>query len=135
MSGKQKFVVHEDGERELFYSNNRAETRCIGHLRGDFGRGNEFWTTWWPHNEAMVTQEFKSELDAFVNQLRANLLKNRASMYKYLADHPVKPLDKAMSCSYGYHSLSMRYEFYIRCTPEPWDYNFYIYCYKKLEDV
>lgn len=126
---KKRYMVLPGGDEELFYSGNSREGGCVGHLRGDFGRGDEFWTTWWPHNEDLNTQPFKDELNPLVNQLRPNMLKNRARMYKYLADHPVKPLEKALSRSYGYRVLTERYEFYIRCMPEPGDYNFYIYCY------
>ena len=35
-------------ERQLFFAieNETRDYGCIGHLRGDFGSGKEFWTTW-----------------------------------------------------------------------------------------
>lgn len=41
-------------------------------MRGDFGNGNEFWTTWWPHNEALNKQEFKNELMVYQNNTAIN---------------------------------------------------------------
>lgn len=38
---------------KMLYSGNAEHDeamRCIGHLRGDFGRdGNNFWTSWYDH--------------------------------------------------------------------------------------
>ena len=53
-------------QRDWLYSDSvkDAERGCIGHLRFDTGRsGKEFWTSWWPHNEALNRQPFKKELD------------------------------------------------------------------------
>lgn len=59
---------------ELFYSQGEEQDRkngCVGHLRGDFGSGTEFWTTWWPHqNDRLNKEPFKSDLDRVVNWLR-----------------------------------------------------------------
>lgn len=42
----------------LFYSEEKLDEALgtVGHLRMDFGHGEkEFWHTWWPHNEDMLT--------------------------------------------------------------------------------
>ena len=130
-----KFALKPEGDKQLFYSNNNAESRCVGHLRGDFGSDQEFWTTWWPHNDDRFnTQEFKDDFYPFVDALRKNLLKNRAGMFKYIADHPSLPLEDNSPCSYGYHATTERYAYFIRCTPERGNYNFYIYCYLREGD-
>ena len=36
-------------EEAMFFSLDVQEQACIGHLRGDFVRGDHFWTTWWDH--------------------------------------------------------------------------------------
>ena len=39
-------------ERMYSYSQSsqiEAQTGCIGHLRGDFGAGQEFFTSWFEH--------------------------------------------------------------------------------------
>lgn len=39
-----------------------GQTGCIGHLRGDFGSGQEFYTSWFDHRREYKTDEFKAEL-------------------------------------------------------------------------
>lgn len=65
-------------EAGLFYSEldekQDEALGTVGHIRMDFGSGGkEFWHTWWPHNEDRFnTLEFKEELQAIVDTLRAN---------------------------------------------------------------
>ena len=35
-----------------------GQTGCIGHLRGDFGAGKEFYTSWFDHRREYKTDEF-----------------------------------------------------------------------------
>lgn len=35
-----------------------GQTGCIGHLRGDFGCGQEFYTSWFDHRREYKTDEF-----------------------------------------------------------------------------
>ena len=35
-----------------------GQTGCIGHLRGDFGSGQEFYTSWFDHRREYKTDEF-----------------------------------------------------------------------------
>lgn len=132
----KRFKVTPGGLAEFFYSNSTAEPRCIGHLRGDFGsQGRKFWTTWWPHAaEGHKTAEFKAEFQDFVNTLRKSLLKDLPAMFKYIADHPVAPIEDTSVRSYGYHVITGKYAYYVRCTPAPGQYHFYIYCYLKGDE-
>ena len=43
-------------EELLSFSGSAEEQACIGYLRGDFGGGTEFWTTWWDHHEELKGQ-------------------------------------------------------------------------------
>lgn len=70
-----EIAAAKESEYALMFSQPEQEDHangCIGHLRGDFGTdGNEFHTTWWPHqNDALNTHEFKSDIDRVVNWLR-----------------------------------------------------------------
>ena len=50
-------------ERMYSYSQSsqiEAQTGCIGHLRGDFGAGQEFFSSWFDHRGEYKTDEFKS---------------------------------------------------------------------------
>lgn len=130
--GRRHFVLCPCSESSYFYSHceESIERRCIGHLRLDFGSGNEFWTSWWPHAaHDQNTMDFKAEFDTLVKQLRKGLFKNRAAMYKYIADHPATVLEDNPPRYYGYSVHTAYYAFYIRCTPERGNYS-YIYCYK-----
>ena len=59
----------------------------MGHLRGDFGSGKQFYTTWWPHQQdALNTPEFKADIDRTVNWLReqpGSPLRDFDSMKRY----------------------------------------------------
>ena len=125
-------------EAGLFYSE-LDETQdealgTVGHIRMDFGSGGkEFWHTWWPHNEDRFnTLEFKEELQAIVDTLRANgPLKDLASMSNYC--HKNGGTITEDSRSFGYVAETDHYRYCLRCTPTPGDYQGYLYCYDKRQ--
>ena len=125
--------------QDLFYSQDGKDKDlgCIGHLRGDFGSGAEFYTTWWPHCEEYKTQKFKDEFNNLINSLRAEgLLKNLSSMRTICRQNPNAQLKPTLEHTYGFTFTSNKYAYYLRCFTEKGDYNFYCYCYdkSKLED-
>ena len=130
---KYNFVVlaGTQGTGKLYYSSSDAENRCIGHLRGDFGSGGtEFWTGWFPHAAADRNDKpFQDEFSSLVKTLRRGVLKNRIYMQKYLREHDSLMLESGIITSRGYMVTTEQYEYYIRCQPQPGDYNFYIYAY------
>ena len=133
MSNK-RFTLLPSGNEALFYSGSESENRCVGHLRIDLGGGDEFWSSWQPHAADGCNDEtFKRELDGLVSQLRRNLFKSRAHIYKYIAEHPTMPLEGGSLRYYGYSVRTNRYEYFIRCTPERGNYS-YIYCYLREGD-
>ena len=120
-------------EAALFYAMTPEEDQrlgCIGHVRMDFGhRGQEFWHTWWPHNEDRFnTPEFKEVLQRFVDDLRqTGLLKNLGAMDAYCWQHGGSITEDRRS--YGYIAETENYRFCLRCTPFPGEYQGYLYCY------
>ena len=109
---------------------------CVGHLRGDFGSGNQFYTPWWPHqHDALNTPEFKADIDRTVNWLREQ------------PDSPLRDFDTMKRCcdryeracaikqanlpSCGFMVKTKQYVYMLRCTPVKGDYQFYIYCYQR----
>lgn len=124
-------------EELLSFSGSAEEQACIGHLRGDFGSGTEFWTTWWDHNEELKGQEFKDELDAVVNALwKDGPLKNLSSMERYCWSHAQARMSPASGTNYyGFRVDTEKHRYYLRFLPQRGNYNFYIYCYQtdKLE--
>ena len=120
-------------EAALFYAMTPEEDQrlgCIGHVRMDFGhQGQEFWHTWWPHNEDRFnTPEFKEVLQRFVDDLRqTGLLKNLGAMDAYCWQHGGSITEDRRS--YGYIAETENYRFCLRCTPFPGEYQGYLYCY------
>lgn len=124
-------------EELLSFSGSAEEQACIGHLRGDFGSGTEFWTTWWDHQETLKDQEFKDELDAVVDALRKDgPLKDLGSMERFCRSHPEARMSPAAGTDYfGFRVDTAKRRYYLRFMPLRGNYNFYIYCYQtdKLE--
>ena len=124
-------------EELLSFSGSAEEQACIGHLRGDFGGGTEFWTTWWDHHEELKGQAFKDELDTVVNALwKDGPLKDLSSMERFCRSHPQARMSpKAGAYYYGFRVDTAKHRYYLRFLPLRNNYNFYIYCYQtdKLE--
>ena len=128
------YSLQEIGEDEelLSFSSSSQEQACIGHLRGDFGRGTEFWTAWWDHHEELKGQEFKDELDHLVNSLReSGPLKDLRSMERFCREHAQARMSpKAGTEYYGFRVDTPQRRYYLRFLPLRGNYNFYIYCYQ-----
>ena len=127
-------------EAHLFYSNDDKDQEfcCIGHLRGDFGhKGREFWHTWFDHQSALNTPEFKADIAAVVNELRTQgLLKDLGSMANYCYKHNEAKIQGTWNPhTYGFRVNTERYRYCIRCSLQQEDYNFYVYCYKNENEL
>ena len=97
------YPIFETGrdEENLFFSTATEEQACVGHLRGDFGSGTEFWTTWWDHHEELKDQPFRDELDAVVNALRKDgPLKDLRSMEDFCRKRPRSRMSPASGSDY-----------------------------------
>lgn len=76
--------------------------------------------------------EFKEELQAIVDTLRANgPLKDLASMNNYC--HKNGGAITEDSRSFGYVAETDHYRYCLRCIPTPGDYQGYLYCYDKRQ--
>lgn len=123
-------------EAGLFYSSEQNDTELctVGHLRMDFGhKGGEFWHTWWEHNgNVLNTSDFKSELDAFMEEMRkSGPLQSLQEMQSYCYTHGGSIAEE--SHHHGYVAESEHYRFCLRCTPVQGDYNAYLYIYDKRQ--
>lgn len=119
-------------QKSMFYSDCEPALRnaCVGHLRMDFGRGNEFYSSWFGSREDLNDSAFKAELNEVVNELRRDgLLKNRCEMQRYCDAHQSLNLDE--SCGFSVETDS--HLFLLRCRPERGNYDCYCYCYDKRE--
>lgn len=117
-------------QRSMFYSDSESKlgNACVGHLRMDFGSGNEFFSTWWGNRAYLNTQKFRDTLDSLVSELRkTGLLRNREEMQHYCDTNPSLCLDE----SYGFSVETDEYLFLLRCRPRRDNYDCYCYCYNK----
>lgn len=127
-----KVNFYNSGNKSFFMGDGRTDDKgFIGYLRGDFGRnGTEFWSTWFPNNEELNTNEFKQEIDTVVNFLREGILKDRQSMNKAAGEHR----DCLLECdgtSYGVFVDTKHYEFDLRMNVNMGTYDYYIFCEDK----
>lgn len=108
-----------------------GQTGCIGHLRGDFGSGQEFYTSWFDHRSEYKTDEFKTELDEVVNALREKdgLFFSRGSMTKFCYQNPEAEFEGNYCAEYGFKVQTPQHTYMLRCNPNYGDYNFYLYAY------
>ena len=96
-----------------------GQTGCIGHLRGDFGSGQEFYTSWFDHRSEYKTDEFKTELDEVVNTLREKdgLFFSRDSMTKHCYQHPEAEFEGNYCAEYGFKVRTPQHTYLFRCNP------------------
>lgn len=119
-------------QKSMFYSDCEPalQNACVGHLRMDFGSGNEFYSSWFGSREDLNDSAFKAELQEVVNELRRDgLLKNRREMQRFCDAHQSLNLDE--SCGFSVETDS--HLFLLRCRPERGNYDCYCYCYDKRE--
>ena len=129
---KYQIKCADTEQKSMFYSDCEPALRnaCIGHLRMDFGSGNEFRSTWWENRLELNTKEFRDNLDSVIGELRkTGLLKNRSEMQRYCGGHQSLDLDE----SYGFSVETDDHLFLLRCRPERGNYDCYCYCYNKRE--
>lgn len=111
-----------------------AQTGCIGYLRGDFGStGKEFYSGWFDNMAYLKTPEFKAELDRVINALRVDsqycgILADRSSLSNACRQSTTPKFGRDES---GFRVNTRDYAYLLRLNPNPGDYNFYVYCYKR----
>ena len=125
-------------EAGLFYAQTPErdeELGTIGHVRIDFGSsGKGFHHSWWPRGpEELNTQEFRSELDKVVNDLRKGVLKDLPSMRRFC--YGSKGAIEGGSCcqNYGFTLETGHYIYRLRCNPTEGDYQAYLSCFNRQE--
>ena len=96
-----------------------GQTGCIGHLRGDFGSGQEFYTSWFDHRSEYKTDEFKAELDEVVNTLREKdgLFFSRGSMTRFCYQNPEAEIEGNYCAEYGFKVQMPQHTYMLRCNP------------------
>lgn len=107
-------------------------TGLIGYLRADLGRGEEFYSTWWPFRENLNTPDFKKEFDNVINSLRGigECLFDLGTMEAFCdTDNVLRYPDN--DHYYGLRVDTDQHAYLMRLYPYKGDYNLYCYCYIK----
>lgn len=133
---KPKFILQdiEQSEFEFMYAkeNENEDRGCIGHLRADFDTGKSFFSTWWPENDALKTQEFKDEFDEIINYFRKEsatpILRSCTDMLNLC--YRLNPTQSETNRDvHGFKVVTEKHTYYLRCNPRLGEYNLYAYCY------
>lgn len=118
-------------DRLMFYRNDDDGGRCVGWLRGDFGRsGVEFHHGWTDRAAEQNTPEFKAELQEVMTMLRRDILKDHAASIAYCHAHPEAKLPDRDGHYYGFKLETETRQYFVRCTTLRNDY-FYVFAYNK----
>ena len=127
---KIKITAADKGEEKLFYACDEEEIKAakIGHMRFDFGNGRAFYGSWFGGNGTLNDDEFRAEFNEITKELRNDLLKDRTAMGKYIRENPSLDLG---SRGNGYKIQTDEHTYYLRCKPQPGDYDCYYFCYER----
>ena len=113
-----------------------TQTGMIGYLRGDFGDGQELYTTWFDQNEVRKTDAFQAELNEVIDSLRfddayGKMLSSRNRMTAICAEHPGSTFEVDGHLEYGIRAETPQYAYLFRCNHNEKTYSFYCWCYEK----
>ena len=127
---KIKITSADKSEEKLFYACDEENILAakIGHMRFDFGNGRAFYGSWFGGNVALNDDEFRAEFNELTKELRQGLLKDRTAMAKYISENPSLNLG---SRGNGYKVQTDEHTYYLRCKPQPGDYDCYCFCYER----
>lgn len=124
--------VARSEEQYLSYSPSSGEhnPKLIGHMRGDFGSGQEFYHSWVDYQPAFNTPEFKADFQKAVDTFRKTVLKDIYTMSRFCNQYR-KALIENSNNAHCFKANSEKYQYFLRATPRKGEYNFYIHCYLK----
>lgn len=125
---KITITAADKSEEKLFYACDEEEIKAskIGHMRFDFGTGRQFYGSWFGTPSELNDDEFRTEFNKLTKELRQGLLKDRTAMAKYISENPSLDLG---SRGNGYKVQTDEHTYYLRCKPQPGDYD--CYCLRK----
>lgn len=119
------------GDHAMFFRNDAESGRCVGYLRGDFGRdGHSFYHQWFDQAKSENTPEFKDEFHEIMTLLRRDILSDLSSSMDYCYNHPQAKLPDRDGYDYGFKLETETRHYFVRCTTLRNEY-FYVYAYNK----
>ena len=132
---KTQLIALPKEQRLYTYANSHQifmQTGLIGYLRADMGTdGNGFFSRWFNFRKDLKTDEFKTEFDEIINDLRSELLQNRNAIRQYGREHPETAMEGNYCTEYGVRVNTQNYAYLLRMNPIKGDYNLYCYCYHR----
>ena len=142
MSKTNKLTLRCAQENEMIYTFAQSQqlymqTGCVGYLRGDFGHGNAFYTSWFDTAPFRKTPEFQSEFNEVITAFRDDpqyrgILHNLEDMKILCTTRPKSKMpDRLREHSYAFRADTEKHAYLIRLFPQKGDYNFYIYAYQR----
>ena len=130
---KENEMIYTFAQSQQLY----MQTGCIGYLRGDFGHGNEFYTSWFDTAPFRKTPEFQSEFNEVITAFRYDpqyrgILHNFEDMKMLCTTRPQSKMpERLKEHSYAFRADTEKHAYLIRLFPQKGDYNFYIYAYQR----
>lgn len=121
-------------EIDLFYSDSPREKSYLGHIRGAFGDNGTISNAAWFNRRHETDEAFSEDANRVLAYLKKDLLKDRASMARFMDSHPTVVLEPYPMRSLGYAISTEGFDYYIRCCSNRGEYNFYIFCYRREEE-
>ena len=142
MSKTNKLSFRCAKENEMIYTFAQSQqlymqTGSVGYLRGDFGHGNEFCTSWFDTAPFRKTPEFQSEFNEVITAFRDDpqyrgILHNLEDMKILCTTRPQSKMpDRLREHSYAFRADTEKHAYLIRLFPQKGYYNFYIYAYQR----
>lgn len=126
--------IEPEDKEHLYRKHNTCPRGCIGYVRGDFSQtGKEFYSTWFPDDNKLYTEDFRKELDDVINHFRLSsetpLLRSRADMQNVCISLNAPKHENCGLTIYALKLETEKHTYYFWCNPSPQDYNFRVMCY------
>ena len=120
----------EEEDKYSYTQSQQISSQCglIGYLRGNLNLKGGFWPTWLDFRKDLQTEDFKSDLNEVINELREKFLENLKELKDFCYMHPRMQINENW---WGVRADTKNYSYMIRLRPSTGNYNFYIYCYRR----
>ena len=131
-----KQLVSREEMKLAFDGFNERQEGCIGYFRGDFGNGEQFYSSFLDCHKGLKTPDFKGEFDDLIDYFRERgenpLLGSRDDMSKHIYSENQYLINYGEYADFCFKVVTEQHTYYFACSPREGDYNFRITCYKKI---
>lgn len=131
-----KQLVSREEMKHAFDGFNDKSEGCIGYFRGDFGNGNQFYSSFFDCYKELKTPDFKGEFDDLIDYFRERgknpLLSSRDDMSKQIYSEKQYLINYGEFADFCFKVATEQHTYYFSCSPKSGDYNFRVICYKKI---